>query len=293
MDINQNDKEYKKQLHETEVCGLVMPISGFQDYTAAHWNEVRSILERAIISAGYTPRPVWESSDSDIIHARIVRNLYNDKIVVVDVSGLNPNVMFELGMRLTFRRPTVIVADDRTNLPFDTSNIEHIIYPANLNFSKVENFMLSVAERVKVFTQSSMEGTYKPYLDTFGAFTVVEPEETSISFESFVVERLDELSNQISSIRRDQLEERSIVRHDVNYRNLNALRGVVDENIFTNEPVLRTIWSDENIDLLKKMWESGASASDIAHALGPSFTRNSVIGKAHRLGLGARGRSET
>lgn len=122
---------------EQQICGIAMPISGFDSYTSIHWNEVRSILERAISDAGLKPRPVWESADSDIIHSRIVRNLYNDDIIVCDASGLNPNVMFELGMRLTFKKPTVIVVDNETKLPFDTSSIEHIIYPLDLHFNKI------------------------------------------------------------------------------------------------------------------------------------------------------------
>ncbi len=46
-------------------------------------------------------------------------------------------------------------------------------------------------------------------------------------------------------------------------------------------------WSDERVDLLKKMWTEGQSASQIAKELG-GVTRNAVIGKVHRLGLSNR-----
>ena len=46
-------------------------------------------------------------------------------------------------------------------------------------------------------------------------------------------------------------------------------------------------WTEERIERLKKMWQDGATASQIADELG-GVSRNAVIGKAHRLGLEAR-----
>jgi GcrA cell cycle regulator len=46
-------------------------------------------------------------------------------------------------------------------------------------------------------------------------------------------------------------------------------------------------WTDERVEVLKKMWGEGQSASIIAKALG-GVTRNAVIGKVHRLGLSNR-----
>ena len=49
-------------------------------------------------------------------------------------------------------------------------------------------------------------------------------------------------------------------------------------------------WTDERVELLKKLWSDGLSASQIAAELG-SVTRNAVIGKVHRLGLSGRAKS--
>ena len=46
-------------------------------------------------------------------------------------------------------------------------------------------------------------------------------------------------------------------------------------------------WNDERVELLKKLWSEGLSASQIAGRIG-SVTRNAVIGKVHRLGLSGR-----
>ena len=47
-------------------------------------------------------------------------------------------------------------------------------------------------------------------------------------------------------------------------------------------------WTEERVELLTKLWTDGLSAATIARELGMSVTRNAVIGKVHRIGLGNR-----
>lgn len=49
-------------------------------------------------------------------------------------------------------------------------------------------------------------------------------------------------------------------------------------------------WTDERVELLKKLWSDGLSASQIAAQLG-GVSRNAVIGKVHRLKLSGRGKT--
>jgi GcrA cell cycle regulator len=51
-------------------------------------------------------------------------------------------------------------------------------------------------------------------------------------------------------------------------------------------------WTDERVELLKKLWSDGLSASQIAAEIG-NVTRNAVIGKVHRLGLSGRGKAKS
>lgn len=50
-------------------------------------------------------------------------------------------------------------------------------------------------------------------------------------------------------------------------------------------------WTEDRVDLLRRLWIDGLSASQIAAELG-GITRNAVIGKVHRLGLGGRVRPQ-
>jgi len=47
-------------------------------------------------------------------------------------------------------------------------------------------------------------------------------------------------------------------------------------------------WTDERVEILKRLWNEGLSASHIAARLADGVTRNAVIGKVHRLNLSGR-----
>lgn len=50
-------------------------------------------------------------------------------------------------------------------------------------------------------------------------------------------------------------------------------------------------WTDDRVELLKKLWLDGRSASQISNELGGGVTRNAVIGKVHRMGLSGRAKA--
>lgn len=50
-------------------------------------------------------------------------------------------------------------------------------------------------------------------------------------------------------------------------------------------------WTDERVEMLRKLWSDGLSASQVAAEIGAGITRNAVIGKIHRLGLAQRAKT--
>src|SRR6195256_2747829 len=66
--------------------------------------------------------------------------------------------------------------------------------------------------------------------------------------------------------------------------------GVVRPSARWEQGQKTMMWTDERVELLKKLWTDGLSASQIAAELG-GITRNAVIGKVPRLGLSGRAKS--
>lgn len=176
---------------EATTCGIVMPISAIDGCDEGHWSDVLDILTEAIESVGFFPNLVSNADEVGIIHKRIIQNLYDNPVVVCDVSGKNPNVMFELGMRLAFDKPTIIIKDDKTPYSFDTSAIEHLEYPRDLRFSKIVEFKQKLtAKIVATHERAEKDGNYTTFLKHFGEFTVAKIEKKEVSSDQFILEEL-------------------------------------------------------------------------------------------------------
>lgn len=185
------------------ICGIVMPISGIDGCSEKHWADVLRIVSDGIEDAGFVPNLVSASDDIGVIQKRIVQNLYENPVVVCDVSAKNPNVMFELGLRLAFDKPTIIIKDDKTDYSFDTSPIEHLTYRRDLRFGDVVEFKAQLASKIEAtYAKSTSDKDYTSFLGHFGKFKVAKLESEEISGDRFIIEQLSEIRSEISAMRK-------------------------------------------------------------------------------------------
>lgn len=191
------DISVEKKEPDSATCGLVMPIASLDGCPSEHWVEVKNIITDSVESISAPKFKVKLVSDADsigIIQKRIVQNVYESDILVCDVSGKNPNVMFELGMRLAFDKSVVIVKDDKTDYSFDTGIIEHLSYPRDLRFQNIVDFKKLLAEKVLGTLKTSRKNPEdSPYLKNFGRFKVANLDETTVSTDRLLLEMIEDL----------------------------------------------------------------------------------------------------
>lgn len=209
---------------DKKICGIVMPISSIDGCNEAHWADVLEIMSEAIIDAGFEPNLVSNADEVGVIHKRIIQNLHDNPIVVCDVSGKNPNVMFELGMRLAFDKPTIIIKDNQTSFMFDTSSIEHLEYPRDLRFSKINEFKSKLSSKLlATYTRATTDESYTTFLKHFGEFKIAKIDKTEVSGQEFILDELRSMRQAIMRLDRGEpVPKRRSADVDVCLNNVNS-----------------------------------------------------------------------
>lgn len=185
-------------------CGLIMPISKSQGLEPEHWLHVKGIICEALGDTEFDVRLVSESDDVGVIHKSIVQNIYQNDIVICDVSTHNANVMFELGLRLAFDKPTVIIKDDETPFSFDTQVIEHIVYKRSLHYIDIVSFKKKLKDKVVATIRQSQDPDFSTFLKHFTINHVARIEERTVSVSDAVIERLEQMQGTINLIVQQQ-----------------------------------------------------------------------------------------
>ncbi len=210
---------------QNERCGIIMPISSLDGCDEGHWANVLAILSDAIRIADYEPNLVSAADDIGVIQKRIVQNIYQNPIVVCDVSGKNPNVMLELGMRLAFDKPVIIVKDDKTSYSFDTSPIEHLSYPRDLRYHTIVEFKDSLARKIKATVAASQKGDHTTFLGHFGEFQVAKIDTKEVSADDLILSQIQEIRDEIRIISNKQNTEQRAGQHNASGSTIERVRA--------------------------------------------------------------------
>lgn len=181
-------------------CGLIMPIALIDNCSPQHWEAVRMIIKEALDDTDYDINLVSDSNEIGIIQKRIIQNTYSNDIVICDVSAKNPNVMFELGMRLAFDKPVIIIKDDFTSYSFDTGMIEHLNYPRDLNYHAIQAFKVTLKAKLLATHEASMGNDYVSFLSHFPTVTASKVPEKEVASTDFILESISEIRDEIRNL---------------------------------------------------------------------------------------------
>jgi hypothetical protein len=82
---------------------------------------IKDVLEGEAF--GYKVKRADEDADPGMIGDRVISDILRAELVVADLTDLNPNAFYELGIRHSTLKPTIHVAKSGTLIPFD--NVAH------------------------------------------------------------------------------------------------------------------------------------------------------------------------
>ncbi|OUJ93925.1 hypothetical protein BFG48_003445, partial [Acinetobacter nosocomialis] len=127
-----------KETPENNDCFIIMPIADHPDYKQGHFKRVYDdIFKPACIAAGYRPVRADDTKQANLIQLDILQKLLESPMAICDLSTRNPNVLFELGLRQAFDKPTILVQEEGTPRIFDINIFRYVEYRNSLDYREV------------------------------------------------------------------------------------------------------------------------------------------------------------
>ena len=183
-------------------CFFIAPIGEAEsDLRRRSDGVLKYIVGRAADEVGLTAIRADQLADPGQINLQVVEHVLNAKAAVADLTGLNPNVFYEIAIRHTARLPLVLIAEKGCVLPFDISNMRTIFFD-HTDLESADHCREAIVAALK----STLDG---------GA--VESPIATSIDLSSMsggnVVERgIADILSTLEELTREQRQEMELLR---------------------------------------------------------------------------------
>jgi hypothetical protein len=176
---------------EREKCFVVMPfgVKPRNDGTDRTYNfdkVYRVIIQRAIMNVGMQPIRADETEGSRVVHADMFKDLRDRPVVLVDLSLLNPNVLYELGIRHVMSPTgTVLMANEETvkKLPFDIALSRTIAYRYDgsyLDWDEVERVIPQLQAAIEEARRGTPDSPVYAFLEQVLSASALRKDDTPV-----------------------------------------------------------------------------------------------------------------
>ena len=113
-------KTEKQESAKQKSCFIITPIGDENSEIRRKADGlIEAIVKPVLENLGYVPIIPHTMTKPGSITTQVVEHILSSDMVIANLTGLNPNVMYELAVRHAVRKPIVCVVENGTKLPFD------------------------------------------------------------------------------------------------------------------------------------------------------------------------------
>lgn len=136
-------------------CFVIGPISTPGSEIRQHADMFLNVLVRHVLEergGGFLVKRSDEDPDPGMITDRMILDIINSELVIADLSELNPNAFYELGIRHAAKKPVIHLAKEGTQIPFDNAQHRAIFFDLSV-WEKLKHARQNLARAVQEVTK--------------------------------------------------------------------------------------------------------------------------------------------
>lgn len=257
-EVTESEEATSKEL---KPCFIITPIGAIDSETFKKTSGlISSVLKPVLEEFDFKAVPAYEIPNSGSINRQILKSILFDKLVIANLTGLNPNVMYELAVRHAARLPVIIMAEHGTNLPFDITDQRAIFYHDSLLGSEDAKPKL----RNAIGAALSDKNIDNPIYQVVEESNIIKAEPgKDQSINDYIIRRFDQLESNINA-----LSQTNIAINQQSKSNYSASSTYIDI-VFTKKPLA---------EIEKKIiLQTILKGSDVSYSMIPIITGYRVI----------------
>ena len=227
-----NTKDSKKK------CFIITPIGGNGSAIRRKIDGIiDEVIEPVLNEFDYEMRVSHRINDSGSVTNTIIRDVYESDLVIANLTGNNPNVMYEVALRHASAKPIIHITENISDLPFDINDQRTIPYTDDMAGA----FQLKEDLKIMIQNINFSEPALNPITLALEKKNLVNiPESASKDFEDMLFQLTDDmkqLRKEVTYIKEDKM---------IKGNELKTLK------FYPVEPIIKASGRDEGITLLKE-----------------------------------------
>lgn len=187
---DKNEKQ-GEPAEETKKCFIIMPVGKDNTITQEKsFGLLESVIKPVLRKMNIECVAPHEITKTGAISKQIIEEIINDSLVIANLTGLNPNVMYEVGIRHSIAKPIVTLCEKGTPLPFDISDQRNIFYKDSFSgLGKATEDLTKFVENVKDKTDDKDNPVYS------ATKTIINPGNNNVQIEDVVGQIADDINS--------------------------------------------------------------------------------------------------